>query len=851
MKIRLPIDDFLPEIKTSVLKNQNLVITAEPGAGKTTRIAPALFDQVEGEIWMLEPRRLAAIASAQRIAEENIWQVGNEVGYQVRLENRVSEKTKIKIVTEAILNKRIANDPELKGIGLIILDEFHERSIHADLALGLLKETQFLYRNDLKIIVMSATIDTELVATFLETEKIIKVPGRTFPVTSHNIKESQITNLSPMGLREVASRIKSAWIDSGSQKTTLAFLPGSPEINFVFRQLEDWAQNVKLELAILHGQLGLDQQRAVLAPSDRRRLILTTNIAETSLTIDGVDTVIDCGLAKVAQIDNRTGFSRLETRRISKASARQRQGRAGRQFAGKCFKLWNKMDELSFVDFDKPEVLRVDLAETLLTLASLGQTNFLNFSWFEKPLEVNVKQAWQTLHYLKAIDNNSLITEQGRKMLQLPLPIRLAKIVMVGEELGVINEAVELAAILNERDFLADTSAFSSLDTNSDALVRHWVFKNEPQQIPRATLTNIKKTVEQIQGIYRKMSLPSSSKSQAASADLMPTLRLALFLTYADRTCVRRFSSTGRPEREGSALMQGRRGVQLSPQSQVLKSDYFVALDGVESQQKDTQVSIASGVEVEWIRKYFSDEIQKHEEIEFDRETNKIFQKKGEYWGSLPVGKIVTLPCPPDVLRDRLPEVIRSEFEVLIANNESARRWLERWDFFTEQKTNTDLGFNIFNLQTQTALSEQLAIGESSFENITLKDWTFHIESLVPSKELKQFHETVPDKIRVPSGSFLLVRYPKGQEAFIEVRLQEIFGWSETPKVGPNKSPILIHLLAPNYRPVQVTKDLESFWQNGYFEVRKELKIKYPKHSWPENPLEATAVAKGRPQKNK
>jgi len=838
-KLNLPIDDYLVQIQDHLIHSKNLVLTAEPGAGKTTRVPPSLLQTVKGQIWMLEPRRIAALAAAQRIAEENHWTLGQEVGYLVRLENKTSAQTRIKIITEAILNKKISVDPSLKGIDVVILDEFHERSVHADLALGLLKETQLLHRPDLIIIVMSATLDTQKVSDFLDQAPILKVPGRLFPISKNYIKESQLLLQNRSQLEELSLRIRKTFEQSQTQNTALVFLPGVPEIQFIYDSLQNWSKAQLIEIQVIHGGLDLEEQKKVLNYNQGKRLVLSTNIAETSLTLQGVDVVIDSGLAKVATYDLKTGFSRLEISRISKAAAQQREGRAGRLSAGKCFKLWNKLDETSMPAFDKPEILRSDLAETLLLLSSLGQRDFSTFSWFEKPSDHQLRQSWNFLNQLKAIDSESKITPLGLALMQIPLSLRSARLLLAGLQLNCSEKACEAAMLLQEKDFLKDSSSYVSLDCESDLYLSWWILKNEPEKIPSYQRSNINRTLHQLKQILNTQSF----QIEKINREIPPELEISfmIFLTYSDRLCKRRQKNSS------SALMLGRRGVHLSEKSVVKKSTFFVALDGVESSQgSDTKVNRASGVLEEWVYQYFKNEIHEKKSIHFDIEKEKFFSQKQIQFRDLPLREDPPEPCSLQDLKMHLPEALFENWDYVRTNNKSIARFLERWNYI--EQINPPFEYFDFEGAILESVIQQASLGESDFSALLQKDWSYFFSSLL-TPEQKQYLENLPDQLQVPSGSWISISYPQRGETkppSIAVRLQEIFGWIETPKIGPLQIPLLIHLLAPNYRPVQVTQDLKSFWEKGYLEVKKELRIKYPKHSWPEDPLTAPAEAKGR-----
>ena len=429
----LPIDDFIPAILQRITSENNLVITAEPGAGKTTRLPPALLTAVKGKIVILQPRRMAAIAAAHRIAEENNWQVGEEVGYQVRFINKTSNKTRLIFMTEALLARQMTHDPELENVDIVILDEFHERSLHVDLMLGLLRELQQIGRN-IKIVVMSATLESEKISQYLGNCTVFSVPGKLYPLEIRYQKSSQLLKTPHIFYENLIRLIQIAQTETS--KNILVFLPGVGEIERAKQSLLAWASSKNIEIICLHGSLPLEAQRKALQKSSQQRIILSTNIAESSVTLEGVNMVIDSGLAKVMKQDLRTGFSRLELSRISLSSAIQRAGRAARQFPGICYKMWSQHDEQLFKKSDIPEILRFDLSESLLFLAAQGIQNFENFSWFEKPAKANIERAIHCLQSTEILNSKNKLLSIGSQILLFPLPVRLARLVIAGIEMA-------------------------------------------------------------------------------------------------------------------------------------------------------------------------------------------------------------------------------------------------------------------------------------------------------------------------------------------------------------------------------------------------------------------------------
>ncbi|WP_415063376.1 ATP-dependent helicase HrpB [Bdellovibrio sp.] len=837
--VSLPIDSFIPAIEEQLKSGNNLVITAAPGAGKTTRLPPALAKIVNKKVLVLEPRRMAAIAAAHRIAEEQGWQVGREIGYQVRFANKTSTQTKLIFMTEALLARQMIEDPELSDVDLVILDEFHERSMHVDLALGLLRELQELGR-DIKILVMSATLEAEKISQYLGHCPIVSVPGKLFELDVRYQKGSQLLQTSPAFYDNLVQTVKEA--QSQTDKDILVFLPGVGEIDRAQNALQAWADSKNLELIPLHGTLNIEDQRRALQKSLRQRIVLSTNIAESSVTLDGVNTVIDSGLAKNMRQDHRTGFSRLELGRISLSSAIQRSGRAARQFPGVCYRLWNKMDELSFSKSEIAEIQRIDLTESLLFLSAQGVTDFDSFSWFEKPPAVALNNAIRFLKISGALDQNQKITELGRRMLHFPLPVRLAKLMLVGQELGVPELASELAALLQERDILKKDSFASFLGDNLECdlsarleVLKHYrKTKKASAGAPFFALQTVDQAARQIEDLAMRLKT-AATPQKIDTKESSSLLKEILLKAYTDRLCRRR----GKSER---ALMVGGRGVKLQSESLVKNSEFFIALNGVEgSSDAETVVSLACGFDKDFILQTFKDLIVKTRDVTFVEDKGQFFTREYRSLFDLPLDEPSLSPASAEDIAEKLPQILSEKFELVLKNNEKLSHWWSRWEFLQRQEPqNIDVTKLIHEALSQACLSE------TKMQAVMEKDLVFFFESVLPANVAGLLRKEVPDRLEVPSGSKIQVIYPVDKGPYLEVRIQEVFGLMETPKVYFGKIPVTLHLLAPNFRPVQVTSSLESFWKNGYPEVRKELRIKYPKHQWPEDPADGTPEAKGR-----
>lgn len=830
--IHLPIDDFLPQIKNHLNQSQNLVLTAEPGAGKTTRLPAALLDCTDKKILVLEPRRMAAVAAASRVSEEFEFVLGQEVGYQVRFDNRTSDKSRLIFMTEALLVKKMGHDPELQDVGIIVLDEFHERSLHVDLALGLIKELQEL-GSPIKLVVMSATLDAENISNYLNNCPIIAVPGKLFPLEIIYNKNSQLLRTLPQFYDNVVNTIKQALL--GTKNDLLVFLPGVGEIERLAQIISD--QNLAPEVLKLHGSLALNDQKNVLKKHTAQRIILSTNIAESSVTVDGVDTVIDTGLEKNVRYDNKSGFSKLELSRISISSATQRAGRAARQYPGRCFKMWNKQDEYSFPKDTISEIQRSDLSEGLLFLASQGISNFSDFPWFEKPSALALQSGTLFLESAGLIDENQRISDLGRKALELPTPLRSSLIVLAGVENGTPELGCLLASLLQERDIFPKNHQLhlSESDPESDLLPRLEIALNAllnektPAQANRNTLNSI------IQGYHQLLNLLRIKKSELQNID-KKDLDFILKKTFKDRLCRRR----GKSER---ALMMGGRGVKLTSESLVKKSEFFFAIQGMSTSEADSSISLASEISKDFLLKEFATEISRKSELTYSEDKKQYYVQEYRALESLPLDEPILKPAAPSDIADKIVGLCILNFEMILKENPTLQKWLERFRYFQKDKGTIDI-----QALTEKAL-EQAAYGATSLKEVYEKNLTYFWEQELEPETLKVFQTEFPDKVKVPSGSLIPIHYSLDKDPYIEVRIQEVFGWTKTPAVNFGKTNLIIHLLGPNFRPVQVTSNIESFWKNAYGEVRKELRIKYPKHQWPENPADGIAEAKGRPKK--
>jgi ATP-dependent helicase HrpB len=817
----LPIDGHLPQIIQSLKRNRALVLVAEPGAGKTTRVPPAivkaaLLGAEHPNLVMLQPRRVAARAAAMRIADENGWRVGEEVGWHVRFDRKIGPLTRLRVLTEGILTRQLVDDPFLEGVGAVVLDEFHERSIHTDLTIALLREVRQTVRPDLMVIVMSATLDAGPVAQFLGGCPVINVPGRTFPI---EIEHAAAPSGDPIPQRVARALADVVDQDSGD---VLVFLPGVAEINRTASQIAPIADRHQRRVVPLHGSLPAEEQIRAIQPSNERKVILSTNIAETSLTIEGVRVVIDSGLARVAGYDAERGLDRLDLSRISKASATQRAGRAGRTAPGRCVRLYTAREFHAMSDFDLPEIRRVDLAGTVLSLHAWGKPDPRGFGWFDPPPESTLVSAERLLEMLGAIDAG-VITALGRQIVSLPVHPRLARLLIGAVDEGILEAGATMAALLSEKD-IAPTDRTLRTQADSDLIVRIDLVDSSPQ---------VSRLRDELIRLGRQIQ-PSKSRKKHDPDEAM--LRLAL-LAYPDRVCRRRASDPS------AGVMVGGGGVRLASESVVRQHEFFVALDARSddrSANREALVRIASGIEVQWLEELFPDQIARQRTLVFDPQRQRVVGLGKVTYRDLILREDRDAPVDPNDAGPVLAAALAPSAAKRLEQNEAAATFLARVDLL--RRAMPEHPWPQFE---PVEILTEMAQGKRSVEELDRVSPIPFLQSRLHYPLDRLLDEHAPESVEVPTGNRIRIQYSIGQSPVLAVRLQELFGWTDTPRIAGGRVPLVLHLLGPNYRPVQITNDLRSFWSTTYFQVRKDLRVRYPKHSWPEDPLTAKPEAKG------
>lgn len=835
----LPIDPYIPKIVEMLRVSPRLVLEAAPGAGKTTRVPPALLGagSVEGQVLMLEPRRIAARQAAARIAYEQGWELGQEVGYHVRFASCASEKTRLLVMTEGLALRRLVADPFWEGVGLVIFDEFHERHLASDLVLGMLLQIQREVREDLRIVVMSATLPSERIAAYLEGAPIFRCPGRSHPVEIRHIEveaQKSIAENAAIGVRSVLRE---------SEGDILVFLPGQRDIRDCQKILTASAQAEGLLLCPLYGEQSAAEQDAVMQPAKQRKIILATNVAETSLTIQGVRSVVDTGWARKMRYDPSCGLDRLETERISAASAIQRAGRAGREAAGLCVRLWSPHQRLE--EEDAPEVLRVDLSGVLLQLMAWGEPRPADFPWLTPPPSHHIEQALDLLEQLEAIQQGQL-TERGRLMAQIPIAPRLASFLLEADRYGVLREAGLLAALLSEKHpfggLLRERPPRLLAEVESDLLDQmNLVEEVESSEHPlssqyKRSVPPLRQVQQQlVQSVTPRPFLAKLSRQQRDEA-----LARCLLAGFPDRVAQRR---EGDPMR---AVLANGRGVRIDPKSQVKQAPLFLALDvdaGKRQERAESWTRQATAIQEAWL---VSQHLREEKEISFDVQRERVVGLQKTLYQQLCLRQRAFVPDPTEAAERLAQEAARDPLVSLGLDQPTYAPWLlrlralHRW--LPEMETPA------FD---EAMLRERLPLwcyGKRSYQELRQMPWAELLVAELSFPQQRILHEEIPERIEVPSGSVLRIEYREdGEPPILAVRIQEIFGWLDTPRIAKGRIPLLLQLLAPNHRPQQVTQDLRSFWQNTYNEIRKELRQRYPKHAWPEDPF--SAKAERRPQR--
>ncbi len=798
--IALPIETILPDLLEALKTARVVIVEAPPGAGKSTVLPLALLEApwLTGKIVMLEPRRLAARGVASRMAALRGERVGQTVGYQVRFERVIGHDTRLEVLTEGLLTRRLQDDAALEGVGCVIFDEFHERSIHADLALALCREVQAALRDDLRIIIMSATLESDLLSRTLGGVPVLRAEGRSYPVeVRFNTRDFDLP---------IAQQVSRGVMNALEQHDgdVLAFLPGVGEIRHTLEMLRD-ADALVLPL---HGELPLEEQARAIGSQAERKVILATSIAETSLTIEGVRVVVDSGYARTPRFDPKTGLTRLETIRVTQDAADQRAGRAGRVSAGIAYRLWTQAAQATFERTRKPEIIDSDLAPLALELAAWGSANL---EWVTPPNPGALAQANQLLTQLEALDSHGRITQKGRAMQRFPAHPRLAHMLITGKARGWGSLAAELAAVLEERDVLTGEGA--------DLALRIAELRSG---------RSVRSRIEQVARDWRKRLEIEADRSAIDER----ALGVLVALAYPDRIAQRRVGETRRYK-----LSNGR-GVRLNDDDP-LSSCEWLAVASLDAGKDEGRVFLAAALEPRDLELFAHFEDRFH----WDARDDVLIARREKCIGQLMISSEPLREVPLDARVTALCQAVRDDPSLLPWSDEARQmqarvQCLHLWrgDPFPDYSD----AMLLQTLESWLAPWLENVRRRDDFARLNLVQM---LSQALPWDVQQQLEHLAPVKLEVPTGSKIRLEYRlDGAPPILAVRLQEVFGLLETPTVNDGRTTVLMHLLSPAHRPVQVTQDLASFWRNTYAVVRKELRIRYPKHSWPEDPYNAEPV---------
>jgi ATP-dependent helicase HrpB len=830
----LPIDPLLPEILTSLAPTSSVVLEAPPGAGKTTRVPRALLEAgVEGEILVLEPRRLAARLAARRVAEELGERVGERVGYRVRFEDVVSARTRVVFVTEGVLTRRLLSDPELKGVGAVLLDEFHERHLQGDVALALLRRLQER-RPELKLIVMSATLDAEPIARFLRCPSL-RAEGKRFDVTIEYALRASDRPLE----NDVAGAVRSL-VSDGLDGDVLVFLPGAAEIRKAQAACTSLASQADLDVVMLHGDLPPAEQDRAVAVGPRRKVILSTNVAETSITVEGVVAVVDSGLARVASLSPWSGVSTLRVQRISRASAAQRAGRAGRLRPGRCLRLYTQHDHDTRPMQDAPEIRRLDLADVMLLLSASG-VRVDEVGWLEAPPTAAVEAARALLLRLGAIGDNDRLTELGRRMMRFPVHPRQARLLVEAEARGVGRDGCVVAALIGERDLIWQRPRRAESSGDSDLLGDLERFREAARdglQPDRARSLGLDVGAALTIDRVRRQLEPLVART-ATAPDPDAALRASVLAGYPDRVARRR--------RRGDAelLLSGGGTAQLSEASVVRDFELMVVVDA--EQRADVRggaivARSASAIEADWLIDVAADRMRETLTYGWNATAERVEVIERMSYDQLVLDE--RRAWPSQLASADAVEVARALYEAAQArgtlafvDSESLERLLGRVAFVRAHIP--EAGLPEIGAPELDATLAELCQGRDSFAELREAGFLDALMMRLGGNVAALLAKDAPETITLPGGRKVRVQYPIGQAPFVASRLQDFFGMATGPTLARGRVPLTLHLLAPNQRAVQVTSDLAGFWSRHYPALRRELGRRYPRHAWPEDPLHA------------
>ena len=816
----LPIDDALPRLVDTFARTNAAVLVAPPGAGKTTRVPLVLLDEPwakDKKILLLEPRRLAARAAAARMAATLGEQVGDTVGLRVRFGSKISKRTRIEVITEGVFTRLVLDDPSLEGVAAVLFDEFHERSLDADLGLALAREVQEGLRDDLKVLVMSATLDGARVAALLGDAPVVTSEGRAYPVETRYISRDPRDRIE----RPVADAVQRALrADPGS---LLVFLPGAAEIRRTETLLKEQLRDSNVDIVALFGALDArDQDRAISpAPVGRRKVVLATSIAETSLTIEGVRVVIDSGLSRVPRYEPDVGLTRLETVRVSRAAADQRRGRAGRTEPGVCYRLWDEPQTGSFDAYTRPEILSADLSSFVLDLAQWGAADASKLAFIDSPPQAAMNEARALLIELGAIDPQGRITEEGRKLRQLPLPPRLARMVVDAAAEGAGAEAAAIAAILTERGLGGD-----------DVDLRHRLDQFRRDRSRRA---------EDARGMVKRWEAVIPGRSEGANPESISPASI-LALAYPDRVAKNRGGGTG-----GFVLANGRGG-QVDAASNLAREPFLVVAE-LTGAAASSRIVLAAAISLDEIEARFADKIDDRDTVTFDAGSASLRARRSRRLGSVVLAEQVKQVSPDAATARILAQGIVSLGLDRLDWSKAALQFRTRVQSLRKAEGDEWPDVSDEGLARTTAdWLEPLLVDKTARSQLSAGELFDAVSNLVPWNLRRRLDAEAPTHFTAPTGTSVPIDYEAEQGPTVSIRVQELFGLTTHPTIAGGRVPLVIELLSPGHKAVQITRDLPGFWRGSYADVRSDLRGRYPRHPWPEDPTSAPPTRRAKPR---
>jgi ATP-dependent helicase HrpB len=825
---KLPINEVLEELKNSFRTNPTLILQAPPGAGKSTVVPISLLDEPwlkNKIIIMLEPRRVAARMVATQMAKFLGQEVGQSVGYQVKMDSCYTHKTKILVVTEAILVRKLQANQMLDDVAMVIFDEFHERSIHTDLSLALSLQVQELLRDDLKILIMSATLNSREISNLLGNIPVITSKGKSYEVETLYLdihtKQPDFKSINSVLLNTTLKAIKE------SDGDILIFLAGVKEIKKLQTSLSNSSLNQDILVLPLYSALSKKEQDRAILKSKKRKIILSTNIAQTSLTIEGVKVVIDSGLEKQSRYNYANGMDHLELAFISKDSAVQRAGRAGRLSHGKCYRLWHEHKILQ--QSTKPEILRTDLSSLLLDLALWGVDDFGELKWLDIPHVEIIKETKEVLKELFMLDDSFKITDFGKDALSLGLHPRFAYMILKANDLGFAYEACLLASLLGEKDI------FSHLQRDSDIYSRFTHLFEKDFDNPYINRHAAKEVLTQAEFFYNKLKAIKKVKKKNSERD-QEMLSVLLLFAYPDRLARQRAKDDNRYK-----LSNGK-GALLHVEDSLFNQEFLVT-PNLYAKDRDSFINLALSISLEKIEQYFSSFIKNKESITYNKEAKKFDIKQSSYFLELQLHSRPIQAPKNKNFKKLLLDLVKKEGLQLLSWSKKTIALRDRVNFLNHHREFQDFSDEVL-LSTLDSWLEPYLEGVKTVKALENLNGYSMLLSQLSWENQKLLDTLAPPYIKVPSGSNIYIDYQDYEKPSMRVKIQEVFGLSETPKVLGNTLPLQIHLLTPAMTPMQITYDLKSFWENSYSEVRKEIRGKYKRHYWPEDPFEAIATSK-------